>query len=398
MTLRTVSLAEYGASPPVQLGGRDLTLLENVPQDRLWVVPTTEPGWFTVRASSWVGTVDLDTIRVRIVPKVDDLQNVLMMFAAVAGLADWSSRAADYASADLVEGTAELVLREIDQATRRGLIHGYQTREDRQPVLRGRLLMSELVARPWDSWPAPCRYDEFTANVPENRVLRAAVKVIRQWSVPPDVRRLSADLMVRFEEVSDSDLPLLEAEFIRAGPLNEHYKSALALAAIVIEGVGLAHRPGDFEATSFLVDMNKLYERWIGAELAARLHPALQVVEQEGIALSQRPTVSMQPDLLFRTRGRDVLVGDVKYKLTGSGIAHNPDYYQLLAYATALGLPRGILVYCKADGAPPRQVTVIGGGQELVCYPLGLGGDWSDVRLRLDSLATYAAALTDAST
>lgn len=395
MTRRSVRLLEYGTSEPVQLTGDDLRVLQTVPRDRLLATPTTEPGRFTLRASSWVGTVELDTVRVRVMPKVDDLRNVLGMFASVAGLADWSVRASsDYADADVVEGIAELVLRTIDQATRRGLVHGYRPRIERLPVLRGRLLVAELAARPWDPWPAPCAYDDFTADVAENRVLLAAVKAVRGWRLPPEVRRLSAELMSRFEEVSGASDPWTEAESIRESPLNEHYMPALRLAAIVLEGAGVAHGAGDREAVSFLVDMNNLYERWIGAELATRLWPSLQVLEQRWVALSRRPTVSMQPDLLFREGGRDVLVGDVKYKLTGSGLARNEDYYQLLAYTTALSLPKGILVYCQADDAPARHVTVVGGGQELVCFPLGLGGPWEDVGERLDELAVFVQQLS----
>ncbi len=287
------------------------------------------------------------------------------------------------------------MLRVIDQATRRGLIHGYQTREDRLPILRGRLLVSEMASRPWDVWPAPCRYDDFTADVPENRILLAAVGVIRRWSLPPEVRRLCADLVTRFDEVSERAAPLLEAELIEESPLNEHYLPALALSAIVLEGTGLAHTAGDIEGMAFLIDMNKLYERWIGAELTTRLWPTFQVAEQEWVALSRRPTVSMQPDLLFRAGRKLALVGDVKYKLSGSGFARNPDYYQLLAYATALQLRRGILIYCQADDAPQRQIQVVGGGQDLLCYPLGLGGEWSEVSLRLDALANTIAKLSE---
>lgn len=396
MKREAISLTEYQTSPPVPLEPPDLMLLESVPRDRLDIVPTTDPGWFRIRASSWVGTVDLSTVRVRITPKVDDLRNVLMMFASVAGIADWSPRRADYTGADFVEGVAELVLRAIDQATRRGLIHGYRTREDRSPVLRGRLLVSQLAARPWDAWPMPCRYDEFTADNPENRVLLAAVQAIRRWTVPPETRRRGSELLTRLDEVSDAGDPWLEAGLIRESPLNEHYRPALALSAIVLAGAGVAHREGDVRATSFLVDMNQLYERWIGAELAARLAPVTRVIEQESVALSRRPSVGMHPDLIFRSNGRNVLVGDVKYKLTGTGIARNSDYYQLLAYATALRLPRGILIYCQADGAKPQSVQVVGGGQELTCYPLGLGGDWSQIRQRLDALARVVSVLGSA--
>src|SRR4051812_1465850 len=52
--------------------------------------------------------------------------------------------------------------------------------------------------------------------------------------------------------VSDTGSPLVEAELIRQSPLNEHYLAALSLAAIVLEGAGLAHAPGDVDGTSFL--------------------------------------------------------------------------------------------------------------------------------------------------
>lgn len=390
---KTVEIAEYATSPPVLLSPTDLALLQAVPPDRLQVLPTTQSGWFTFRASSFVGTVNLDSVRLRINPKIDDLRNVLMMFASAAGIADWAERASDYASDDLVEGVAELVLRTIDQATRRGLIHGYQTREERLPTLRGRILMGELAARPWDQWPVPCRYDDFTADVPENRVLLATVVAVRRWTLEPELRRLATELEERFVEVAPTEAAMFEAELIRESPLNEHYQPALALARAVLKGFGVAHSEGSLNAVAFLVDMNRLFEEWIGAELRERLWPRVQVSEQEGVPLSKGPTVRMNPDLLFRARGTVVLVGDVKYKLTGSGIAHNSDYYQLLAYATATDVELGILIYCRADEAPARTITIENGGQRLTCHPLPLAGDCRQVSREVDRLAATIRAL-----
>ncbi len=67
----------------------------------------------------------------------------------------------------------------------------------------------------------------------------------------------------------------------------------------------------------------------------------------------------MYPDLELWAGDELVYVGDVKYKLTRSGLARNTDYYQLLAYATALGLSEGLLIYCQADGSlPDREISV----------------------------------------
>lgn len=385
MAERVIELEEYKTSSPVQLDQADLAVLAALPYERVQVSPTTM-GWFTIRATSWVGALVLPSVTIRIRPKVDDLTNFLGMLAAGSGLPNWSAAAVGYAEDDLVEGIAELTLRTIDEATRRGLLHGYKTCQDRLPVLRGRLQVSVLASRPWDVWPAPCEYDEFTADIAENRVLLACVRLIRRWAAGPAARRLAGEIMSRLGEVSEPEAPLVEADLIQESPLNEHYRPALAFARIILEGHGVSHNTGAAAGHAFLLDMNKLYERWIGAELQARLWPAIGVEEQRNVALVRKPSVTMAPDLMF-TRGRsDVLVGDVKYKLTGSGLARGSDYYQLLAYLTALKLKRGILIYCQAADAPPRTVTIEGSLHQITCYPLPLKGGPDDLDRALDEL------------
>ncbi len=228
--------------------------------------------------------------------------------------------------------------------------------------------VQQLAARPWDSWPVPCRFDDFTEDIPENRILLAAVRHVVRWPVGPVLRRMAGELLQRLEGVGDSPVALTEYDLIRRTPLNEHYQPALALARLVLEGFGLTQGAGGLTAHSFLVDMNKLFEKWIGDELRARLYPTIEVLEQLAVPLSVSPRVTMNPDLLFLRGAEAVFVADVKYKLTGGGLARTSDYYQLLAYTTALRLPRGMLIYCRADLAPDRVITVV--GATSACTPI----------------------------
>ena len=384
----TLQLQEYETSAPIELSDETLSAARMLLSDRVSVIAGDRGGRYMVKATSWVGTIVLPGLTVRIRPKVADLRNVLMMFGAAGGLASWGPHEGVYSTDDLVEGIAELVLREIDAATRRGLVRGYQPRQERVSALRGRLMVEQLATRPWDVYPAPCEYTDYTADVSENRVLRAVVRLIQAWALSPSLRRHSLLLLHRLDEVSDSTTPLLELQTVQRSPVNDHYTAALSLSGLVLTGVGISHLPGGTSALSFLVNMNDLFERWIGAELAARLWPPVDVVEQANVALSVKPSVPMKPDLLFKVRGKDRLVGDVKYKLTSTGISRNADYYQLLAYATALRLPRGVLIYCQADDAPPREIRVQGGGQTLLCHPLPLNGSPKDVAASLDDLSS----------
>ena len=85
----------------------------------------------------------------------------------------------------------------------------------------------------------------------------------------------------------------------------------------------------------------------------------------------------IRPDLRFRhpRSGSVTYVGDIKYKLTADATARSADYYQLLAYTTALNLPEGVLIYCQADGGEPAgEVTVRHAGKKLHVRALDLSG------------------------
>ena len=57
----------------------------------------------------------------------------------------------------------------------------------------------------------------------------------------------------------------------------------------------------------------------------------------------------LAPDLTWWDGTRCTFVGDAKYKnLTGRRVP-NADLYQMLAYATALDLPGGLLVYAQDE-------------------------------------------------
>ena len=81
-------------------------------------------------------------------------------------------------------------------------------------------------------------------------------------------------------------------------------------------------------------------------------------------------------------------MADTKYKITADGYGREADYYQILAYATALDVPEGMLIYCQRDGdIPPREIQVQKLGKRLVSWPLNLGGTPADVERQLRSLA-----------
>ena len=98
----------------------------------------------------------------------------------------------------------------------------------------------------------------------------------------------------------------------------------------------------------------------------------------------------IRPDLVFCRQGHEVYVADIKYKLTDDARARTSDYYQLLAYATALDLPEGVLIYCLDDGGrPERTVTVRHAGKLLYTLAIDLSGPPTEVASEIAKAATW---------
>ena len=79
-------------------------------------------------------------------------------------------------------------------------------------------------------------------------------------------------------------------------------------------------------------------------------------------------------------------VGDAKYKRIRDARVPNADLYQLLAYATALNLPGGLLVYAQGEADDAAHV-VRHAGKRLGVFALDMSGTIDDLRGRIQKLA-----------
>ena len=86
-----------------------------------------------------------------------------------------------------------------------------------------------------------------------------------------------------------------------------------------------------------------------------------------------------------------LFVGDAKYKNLTDRSTPNADLYQLLAYATALDLPGGTLIYAQ-DKAEPRTYAVNYAGKRLSVVALDISRPLEDV---LEQVGVIARRLKD---
>ncbi|MCG2622607.1 McrC family protein [Arthrobacter sp. I2-34] len=100
------------------------------------------------------------------------------------------------------------------------------------------------------------------------------------------------------------------------------------------------------------------------------------------------PRVRMFADVVHLIDRKPVAVFDAKYKASSWSGYPNADQYQMLAYCTALDVPRAWLVY--ADAGPVRVRKVRNSDVEIVEFPLDLSRRPDELLVRIARLANEA--------
>jgi 5-methylcytosine-specific restriction enzyme subunit McrC len=358
---------------------------------RLVVSPASDPGIFTIQAQQYVGTLVTGGLELMVRPKVS-VENLFLLLGVGLPRQAWARETFAYSTARYVlPAFAAFFARTLERTLAMGLLRSYDFRHERVPAIRGRLDFAELVKHPEFTSPIACRFDEFSADIDQNRLLKAATRtLLRLAAVRPDARRELIRQLARFEEVSDDAPDASVVERMTFSRLDAHYEPALRLAAIALRNTSLIDRPGGADASAFMVDMNDLFQRFITDRLTRKLRGVLTIEAEPHHWLGTSRLVQMRPDLVFRRGGKIVHVADIKYKLTTTGRAVTPDYYQLLAYTTALKLPEGLLIYCQTEGtAPETVVEVRHRSQRLYTMPLNMAGGIQDVENSISQLAAW---------
>ncbi|WP_327319141.1 McrC family protein [Streptomyces sp. NBC_01235] len=319
------------------------------------------PGRWSLRAGSKVGAVAItaagvdEALTVRVTPKVPIARLFFLLGYSLDPKGGWRDGEVEAAEhRDLLPALAHAVERQVDRALRQGLLQGYRATEEASLVLRGRIREAEQIRRRFGATlPVEVAYDEFTTDIAENRILRAAVeRLLRLPGVPRDVRRRILHQRARLAEVT----VLVRGQ---AAPpwqptrLNARYHHALRLARTVLENASVEHAPGGLRVDGFLFDMNKLFEDFVTVALRETCRGSGHSARlQDPHHLDVAAAVRMRPDfVLYGPEGIPCAVVDAKYKAEKRGGYPDDDLYQMLAYCTALGLREGHLVYAKGNAA-----------------------------------------------
>ena len=348
------------------------------------------PDSWKLVTDSRVGVLDHGDWGLRVVPRLA-VPKVMFLLGYAADPRGWRSsiamfgRERDFFSA-IASGFAHHAHRALEPAP----LRGYVTVDEQSPALRGRLRVADQMAR---TLPLPLEitYDDYTIDIPENRVLRGAAELLlRVRRVPEPARKRLLRIRATLEDVEPASGPTEAPEITR---LNESYAPALRLAELILTSASITTERGEITSVAFVFDMNKVFEDFLSTALTdamARYGGAVQL-QYNRRYLDHEQALRLKPDITWWKRGRVRAIVDAKYKRLVDVRFPNADAYQMLAYCTAFGLPQGFLVYARDAEQRSRLHHIEAAGTVIKVRAVNVERQPEDVLGQVDELAAEIA-------
>ena len=366
-----------------------------------------------IRARSWVGLIQFETFSIRIVPKLAGAYEGLVgMLAYTNGLEALRRNQGErslstFKEYSLFELLALLLVESCERIVHRGLMHDYVEVEDDLPVLRGRLKVAEQVRQHYGQLDRlACRYDDHLSDIRENQLLLAALNFCRLRCSHPQlstrIHRLCTVLSSACS-VEGMSVETLVQPF-KYNRLNRYYANGHKLAMLILQQAGIDDllKLGKTRSFAFLLDMNRLFEAYVG-KLLTQLLPAPYSVHTQYSSNSvirnetlQKSYTSIRPDIIVKDKNQPVLVADTKYKAYLGNIPTN-DIYQSFTYAYAFqakeAIPQSLLFYPMSTGTrEPQTLSIRNHFNEIGAYVTAIPIDIPGL-LKLSSLDIDAKPL-----
>ena len=397
--MRQIDLQEYQQSEAIPLSITERDDLQAV-LPSLTIVPAAgEDAAYHLTPSSTVGAVEIGDLSVLIQPKIGIPQLLSMACYAMGVFKSQEERLFDFKEeAETPPDTLALALAAAARrAFSRGLLHGYRTEEEALHTVRGRIRFADQIRQRFGiPLPIEVRYDEFTDDITENQLVKAAaIRLGGMRLRSQQARRNLGWIAAMLENVSSVESFPKDVPDVRFDRINEHYRGVVGLSRLILRHSAFESERGVVHATGFLMDMNTLFQEFLTVALRETLGLTERVFREKNIdTLDVDGKVKLRPDLTW-WHGRECqFVGDAKYKGIENESVPNADLYQLLAYVTALNLPGGLLIYAQSK-AEMATYTVRNSGRRLEVAALNLGGSLDAVLKRVDVLAERVKALRD---
>jgi 5-methylcytosine-specific restriction enzyme subunit McrC len=275
----------------------------------------------------------------------------------------------------LVDLYLDAFLSEVERLSHEGLVKKYRTIQANLYKLKGRILFGQHLRRNLlhreRMYTAHEIYDRDNVF---NRVLKCAMGIVGRLAIQPSLVTRGAVQSLALESVSESRITSELSDKLVFDRNTERYRRAIQLARLIILNYSPDLRGGREHVVSILLDMNKLFERFILVQLKqAQAKFADQNLRITG--QSQKRfwgSKSLRPDVVVDFDGpenRERVILDTKWKIPRDGQPSDNDLKQMYAYNLQFGSRLSVLLYPCSDSGQVQVSQPFACSDALPDYP-----------------------------
>lgn len=374
-----------------------------------------------LRARGVVGVIAAADCQLEILPKIaasgeqdaapENLRRRLVHMLSVARdlrIDAQNSASLGWQRDTLLEILIRIFCNKMTEAVRHGIPRRYIAHTDDLPALRGRLNVtrqfSVLAAQPQH---LACEYDELSADIDLNRVMKAAISKLSRVATAADNLRSLRELSFAYADITDVASSALRWERITLDRTNDRWRELLSLAELLLGDRHQTTNSGASGGHALLFEMNVLFEEYVTKLLKRGLAGTPFTATSQGgqrdcLFEGQQGRFRTRPDIIIRHHGDVVMVIDTKWKRitpriedAKQGIGQG-DVYQLMAYSQLYECDQVMLLYPHHHGLPKRSLSLaysIGSAEapkKLLVSTIDVSKKHSEVKISLAQMVRTA--------
>ncbi len=319
---------------------------------------------YRIKASQYVGIIVLPNHIIIINPKIQYV-NFAYMLSYVHKLDPFRAEDFQYLKEKeetIFEYLAENFLTRVEKLCKRGISKNYYEDEENLPIVRGKVLVRQnILHNTLLKHRVFCSFSDFGSDNMENRLIKYTLYYLSKMKLQvKGLSRRARHLLHYFESVTlDFHFFTDALPRITYNRLLKHYQPLINLCRLLITHCSVKlDSVGDVIFSSFLVDMNDLFQKFVARILTTDMKDkALRIKEQEIEYADEQSMTQIRPDIvIWRGSTSRILVMDAKYKEE----VNDDDLRQIWIYCIVLSVPAGILVYPKHAALLSEKRTLRG--------------------------------------
>lgn len=327
-----------------------------------------------ITARNYVGTITMtDGTVIEILPKIagdsvseNEVKRVFIeMLKTLRDVTfkDYNLSYLKTARLSLFEIFIKMFLDEVSSLIKQGLNAAYMPVENNERFYKGKVLVSQNIKHNLVNKDRFfVRYDDYSINRPENRLIKSTLDFILKASGDSLNRLCAARALNCLEGIDYSKS--YDADFSKCNVDRsmKHYCKALSWCRVFLYGNSFTAFAGSEIAFALLFPMEKIFESFVAEKLRRHLGNGESLKTQDSAySLFDSPTraFALRPDFVFESGGHTVIM-DTKWKLLSDKASNRnisqSDMYQMYAYSMKYQADRVVLLYPRSDAVSGNSI------------------------------------------